>query len=109
MDPDDKAVIAYIAGVLTVAVVLPGAFVLAVRHIEPFRRMVRQDIASRVDQAIAIQKTNLSPIVRGTVDGALLTIAAATGRGSAAAVVNELASQPAADAVLAELGAPTGP
>lgn len=109
MDPDDKAVLAYLAGVVTVAVVLPGLFVLAVRHVPPIRRAFRRSVVEKVDAIVVRQKDRQSAIVRGTIDGALLTVAAATDRPSPGAVINELVSQPAADAVLSELGAPTGP
>jgi len=108
-DCDDEATLAYLAGVITVAVILPAAFVLAVRHIEPVRKAFRSFVVERVDIAVGTQRLRLQPVVRGLVDGSLLTVAAATERRSIEQVVNEMASQPAADAVLDELGAPTGP
>lgn len=108
-DCDDEATLAYFAGVITVAVILPAAFVMAVRHVEPVRKAFRLFVMEQVDLAIGVQRSRMSPVVRGLVDGSLLTIAAATDRRSIAQVVNEMASQPAADAVLSELGAPTGP
>jgi len=108
-DCDDEATLAYLAGVITVAVILPAAFVLAVRHIEPVRKAFRSFVVERVDIVVGTQRLRLQPVVRGLVDGSLLTIAAATERRSIEQVVNEMASQPAADAVLDELGAPTGP
>lgn len=67
MTEDDKLILAYVAGVLTVAVVLPGMFVLGVKYVPPFREAVRAEVVRTVDESVAGALGSLPPDVAAAV------------------------------------------
>lgn len=102
-----KVSLAYLAGVLTVAVVLPVCFVVAVRYVPPIRRAVRHGLASQVDTQVRNLSAGGDPVLRTIISGAAAILPSITGEGWDAFVHNHL-SNLAADAALHALGAPTG-
>lgn len=105
MSEDDKILLAYVAGIVTAAVVVPSILVLMVRYLPPVQRAVRQKVEREVDGAVARIRRNATgevALINAAVTGVLPVT---TGR-TVEQIVHEQVSVRAADAVLDAFGAP---
>lgn len=104
MTREDELLLSYVAGMLTVAIVLPVTVVAAIRFIPPIREATRGFVVRTVDERIARARAGL----RGDLQAIDATVAAiirtATGAPVEVLIHNEVAI-PAADAALGALGA----
>ena len=107
-DEELHVALAYLAGALTVAVVLPVCFVAAVRYVPPVRRAFRHGVAGMVDTQVRnLSAANGDPMLRLLIGSASAILPGVTGEGFDTFVHNHV-SNLAADAALRALGAPTG-
>lgn len=104
MEHDDAIVLAYLAGVLTVAVGVPVAFVASIRYVPPVRRAFRAWIEDTTDREVSgLMVANLPHEIVGLADATLRV----SQRVTLAQFVHREVSVRAASAVLEFLGAPT--
>lgn len=107
MNDDDKVLLAYVAGVLTVAVVIPAALLIAVQHIPAVQRALRRQIIMRVDSSVANARSRLT-LELAAVDAGAEFATQATLHQSLAELVHTRVAPLVADAVFENLGAPPG-